>query len=107
PSATRFPYTTLFRSGDDLLRLAVRQGEEDEVEAVAAVGVVLLERQVAVGGGQARVEVCDGPAGLRVAGREPDVEGGVRGAQPQQLGPGEPRGPDDPDRWHPDRKSVV
>jgi hypothetical protein len=69
--------------GDDLLRCAVRQPEEHEVEAVAGGGVEAFERGVAVGRGQARVEPGDAAAGLGVARGDAHVERGVLGAETQ------------------------
>ena len=86
--------------GHHVLGRAVGQAEEHEVEAVAAVGVVLLERQVGVAGGQAGIEVGDTAAGLGVARGQAHVEVRVLGAEAEQLGPGEPRGADDADRCH-------
>ena len=87
--------------GHDRLAGAVGQPEEHEVEAGDGGRVVGVKREVGVGGGQARVEVGDGGAGLGVAGGQPHLELGVGRGEPEQLGAGEPRRPDDADLDHP------
>jgi hypothetical protein len=69
--------------GHDLLGGAVGQTEEHEVEPVAALDVVLLERELAVPAGQARVQVGDPAARLGVSGGDTHVEVGMGGAQAQ------------------------
>ena len=93
-------WATLPRSSGTMpLALAVGQGQQDEVEPGEVGGVVGGVAQVAVGRREARVRVGDGGAGGGVAGDVDDVELRVAGQQPQQLGAGEPRRPDDPDPW--------
>ncbi len=84
----------------DRLAGAVGQPEEHQVEPVDGGGVVGRERQVGVGGPEARVQVRDRGAGLGVAGGHPHVEVGVLRAQAQQLRAGEPGRPDDADVDH-------
>src|SRR5690606_6889545 len=50
--------------------------------------------------GEARVEVGGAGAGLGVAGREDDLEGGVLRCDAEELGAGEPGGADDADGDH-------
>ena len=76
------------------------QAEEHQVEAVAGVGVVLLEGQVGIAAGEAGIEIGDAAAGLGVARGQAHVEVGVLGAEAEQLSPGVPRGADDADRCH-------
>ena len=87
--------------GHDVLRGTVGQAEEHEVEAVAGVGVVLLEGQVGIAARQARdrgrrrgVPAWVSPVATRTS------RCGVLGAEAQQLSPGVPRGADDADRCH-------
>ena len=64
--------------GHEVLRRAVGQAQEHEVEPGGALDVDRLEAQVAVGGGQAGVELGHRRAGLGVAGGQLDLELGVR-----------------------------
>ena len=82
--------------GDEALRLAVREGQEDEVEAVEGRGVERVEGQVRVGGGERRVQVGDRGAGLTVPGGGDDLEVRVGGEQAEQLGAGVARPAHDP-----------
>ena len=72
---------------DQQLRLAVRQREEHEVEAAEVGDVDGAYREVAVGGLERRVQVADRRARVRVGGDVHDLDLGVAGEQPQQLGP--------------------
>ena len=83
--------------GDDPLRGAVRQRQEDKVEPVARVGVVRREDEVRIGGREARVAGGGELARLALSGCDGDVEAAVQRAQAQQLCARVARGPDDPD----------
>src|SRR4029453_6008031 len=56
------------------------------------------EAELPVGGPQAGVAGDERLAGRRVPGRPGQVQVGMAGQQPQQLGPGVARGPEDTDR---------
>ncbi len=73
--------------GRDHLGLAVRQGDERDVDAGEVGGGErdVLERRVRRG--QRRVERADGGARVRVGGDVDDVELGMTGQEPEQLGP--------------------
>ncbi len=86
--------------GHDALRGAVGQAEEAQVEALGRAGLVGGEDQVGIVGGQARVQVGHPGAGLGVARGQLDLQVGMAGAEPQQLGAGEARRPDDTDGDH-------
>ncbi len=86
--------------GDHTHAHPVGQPTEDEVEAVDRVDVVGVVGAVAVDGGQARVEVGDGGAGLGVAGGDHDIEALVTGQQSQQLGARVAGSADDADAVH-------
>ena len=88
--------------GDQLLALAVGQGQEHEVEPVDRHRVPGLEGLVAVVGREVRVELGDGRTGLRGARGHGHVELRVGRGEPQQLRAGVPRRPDHTDLGHPD-----
>ncbi len=78
----------------------VRQPEEHHVGRAGASDVELLEHQVRVAAGEARVQRRGQRAGLGVAGGVDHLELGVLGAQAQQLGAGVTRRADDRDLQH-------
>ena len=74
-------------SRHDVLRLARREGDEDDVETVEAGRVERGEGEVAVGGRQVRVERRDRRSGRAVALGHRDLENRVARQEPQQLRP--------------------
>ena len=80
---------------EQLLALAVGQGQEHEVEPVDRHRVPGLEDLVAVGRGEVRVQRGHRLAGLRIAGRDGDVEIRMGRGDPQQLRTGVARRADD------------
>ena len=86
--------------GHQVLRRAVRQPEEDEVEPVARLGVELVEVQGGIRRPEARVQIGHPSTGLRVGGGHAHVELRVLAAQPQQLRSGVAGGADDADGGH-------
>ncbi len=80
--------------GHETLRLAVRQREERDVDAVHHGGVPRLEDQSLIRGRQRRVQVGDRRAGVRRRDGPGRPELVVAREQAQQLGAGVPRRPD-------------
>jgi hypothetical protein len=76
-------------------RCPVGQPAEHEVDVVDQVGLVRDEGEVAVGGGEGRVELGHPGAGLRGAGGEGHFEVGMAGQEAHQLGAGEAGRADD------------
>src|SRR5581483_123697 len=86
--------------GGQLLRHAVGQSQEDEVEAVGQAGVVRLEPRARVGGRQARVQVGDLRSRLRLPHGPGQLELGVLEAKAKKLSPRVAGGSDDADSIH-------
>ena len=76
------PSHPLPQVGNELLRLAVGQGQEHDLQAVQLRGVEGGEAQLRIRRDQARVQLCHRGAGVRVSGGEADVEARVAGAEP-------------------------
>ena len=83
-----------------LLGHAVGQGQEHEVEPVSEAGVVGLEPRTGIRSSEARIQVGDLAARLRLPHGLGQLELGVLEAQAKQLSPGVARGPDDADSIH-------
>ena len=69
-------------------RRLVRQAQEHQIESVDGSEIELGEDEIAVGGGERRVQVGGTPSRHRITGGHCDVEVGVTGDQPQQFGAG-------------------
>ena len=96
PRSTTCATCSIDRAPATTLRLAVRQREEHEVEPGEVAGVERCRGRDAVGAGQRREQVADHGAGVGVGGDVHDLDLGVAGEQPQQLGarvPGRRRRP--------------
>ena len=81
-------------------RCLVGQAEEHDVEPLCLCRVELVEHQVGVPRGQARVHPAGQRAGLTVAARVDHVELRMLGTQPQELCSGVTRCADDADSLH-------
>ena len=79
--------------GHQALGFTVGQGEEDQVEAVEGRRVERIQGEARVGGGQRRVQLGDRDPGVGSRRCRDDVQVGVAGEEPQQLGAGVPGGP--------------
>ena len=93
--------------GHDLLGLPVRQAEEDDVEAGEVGRVERREHQVGVRGQPATGRgPSRGAPAFESAVTCDHLDLGMPREQAQQLGPGVPRGPDDPDATTHDRHRI-
>ena len=83
-----------------LLRLAVGQPEEHDVETFRAAGVGGLEAPLPVGRREARVQVGDALPGLGIGGRQFEGQLGMPSDDPQQFCTRVAGCSDDPDPQH-------
>ena len=86
--------------GNELLALAVWQGEEHDVETVRVGRVEAGEHEIGIGTHEARVQLGHARTGLRVSCRPHEIEVGMLGNEAEELGASVPGRAHDADGSH-------